>query len=69
MKPNCVSFSTVREIIQGKIRPVKCVHCDLNGQEYWDENGNDAGPAPRTEWGDNFCSGDCEHCDGLGYVL
>lgn len=62
------SRDELRGIILGKIQYRKCPNCDVNGREYWDENGEGAGPYPRPEWGDNYESGSCENCDGLGYI-
>lgn len=59
----------LRRIIFGKDVFRKCPACDNEGREYWDENGCPARPSPLPEWGDNYVSGDCEQCNGLGYNL
>lgn len=58
----------LRKLILGKITYRKCPNCDNDGQEYWDENGEGVCPHPREEWGENYNQGDCENCDGLGYI-
>ena len=42
--------------------------CDSDGKEYWDEDGNGVGPTIRPEWGEEYNEGDCQNCDGLGFV-
>lgn len=64
-----LSTEELRNIILGKTVFKKCPCCDKNGTEYWDEDGNNAGPAPRPEWGNDFCTGTCENCDGVAYVV
>jgi hypothetical protein len=63
-----LSRDEFRAIILGKITYRKCPCCDSEGLEYWDENGNGTGPCPRPEWGDNYESGLCDNCDGLGFI-
>jgi hypothetical protein len=55
-------------MILGKDQYKKCPNCDLEGTEYWDENGQGVSPYPRPEWGEKYDSGDCENCGGLAYV-
>ena len=59
----------LRRIILGKTVYRKCPNCDENGIEYWDENGENVGPAPKEEWTDNYEQGECANCDGVGYVI
>lgn len=58
----------LRRIIFGKDNFRKCPSCDKEGKEYWNEDGSLVGSAPLPEWGDNYQRGDCQDCDGLGYV-
>jgi len=57
-----------RNIILGKTTYRKCPLCDNDGMEYWDENGMSPSPFPRPEWGEDYNSGECENCNGLGFV-
>ncbi len=64
-----LSKDQLRDIILGKVTFRKCPSCDNNGVEYWcGLTGAGAGPFARPEWGENCESGDCENCDGLGYI-
>jgi hypothetical protein len=58
----------IRDIILGRIQFQKCLCCDNNGKEYWDENGEGVCAFPRPEWGENYSVGACENCEGLGFV-
>lgn len=58
----------LREIILGKIVYRKCPCCDKEGMEYWSEDGEEVGPAPKPEWGEFYNEGECENCKGLGFV-
>ena len=58
----------LRNIILGKVTYRKCPSCDNDGREYWDETGASVLPYPHPDWGDNYNTGNCENCDGIGYV-
>lgn len=57
----------LRDIIFGRTVFRKCPSCDNDGLEYWDEQGISVRPSPLPEWGEDYVSGDCENCGGLGY--
>ena len=58
----------LRNIITGKTSFRKCPCCNKEGLEYWEETGVSVLPYPHPDWGDNYESGPCDECDGLGYV-
>ena len=58
----------LRKVISGKITFKKCLCCDNNGREYWDENGVSVLPYPHPDWGEDYCDGPCQNCDGIGFV-
>lgn len=62
------SIKEMRDAITGKTQYRKCPNCDNNGKIYWDENGEGVCAFPRTEWGNNYESGTCDCCEGLGFV-
>jgi hypothetical protein len=64
-----IETETLRNIITGKQTYRKCPACDRSGREYWDEQGVAVLPCPHPDWGENYGSGPCESCDGLGYIL
>lgn len=35
---------------------------------FWDENGQSVLSYPHPDWGENYDSGECDNCDGLGFV-
>lgn len=63
-----ISIKDFRDIITGKQTYRKCPSCDKNGLEYWDEEGVSVLPCPHPSWGNNYCSGPCEECNGVGYI-
>jgi hypothetical protein len=63
-----IEIDDLRDIITGKAQFRKCPACDKNGREYWDETGVSVLPYPHPDWGDNYESGLCEECSGIGYV-
>ncbi len=63
-----LDIEELRDILLGKMVYKKCLCCDKDGMEYWNEDGEEVGPSPRKEWGDNYCEGSCENCNGLGFV-
>lgn len=58
----------LRDIILGKTIYRKCLSCDNNGREYWDENGISVLPYPHSDWGENYNMGKCENCGGLAFI-
>lgn len=56
------------DIIKGKIRFSKCLCCNNDGMVFWDENGQSVLSYPYPDWGENYDSGECDNCDGLGFV-
>lgn len=56
----------LRDVILGKIKFKKCMKCDAEGYEWWTEEGVPLHPSQASPDRDN--SGQCEQCDGLGYV-
>jgi hypothetical protein len=63
-----VEIDWLRDMIRGKIIFRKCPDCDKDGLVFFDENGQNASPNPRPEWGENYDSSQCETCEGLGYL-
>ncbi len=63
------SIIEVRKFALGKFTARKCPCCDNDGIEYWDEDGIAPGPSPRKEWGEDFGSGACQNCNGIGYII
>ena len=63
-----IEIQQLRDIITGKRHYRKCPRCDNDGKEYWDETGTSVLPYPHPDWGDNYDSGPCENCDGLGFI-
>ena len=63
-----IDTDDLRKIITGETKYRKCLKCDNNGQEYWDETGVSVLPYPHPDWGNNFESGECDTCDGVGFV-
>jgi hypothetical protein len=63
-----ISTKRFREIITGKIKYRKCLACDNEGREFWEETGCSVLPYPHPDWGDNYESGPCDVCEGVGYV-
>jgi len=57
-------------LVRQKIAVIKCNCCDINGQQYWDgatgEGCNNSPMGIDPEW---LTSGDCEDCNGIGFVL
>lgn len=64
----CLDAEELRDILLGKMVYKKCPCCDKEGLEYWNEDGEDVSPAPKAEWGEDYCSGTCENCNGLAFV-
>ena len=58
----------LRRVILGQMTFKKCPACDNSGREYWDESGISVLPYPHKDWGDNYDSGPCSNCGGLGYI-
>jgi hypothetical protein len=63
-----IEIEFLRDIITGKQTYRKCLACDKNGREYWDETGTSVLPYPHPDWKDNYECGPCDNCDGIGYV-
>lgn len=63
-----INTDYLRDIILGHVQFRKCPACDNAGREYWDETGTAVLPYPHPDWGDNYESGPCEYCNGLGYI-
>lgn len=61
-----VDTDWLRDVILGKIRFKKCMSCDMNGREWWTEEGVLIHPSQAKP--EEHCSGMCEVCSGLGYV-
>lgn len=62
----------VRSIIHNahKIKKLnKCHQCNGTGYENWNgDTGGDVKPGPLGSYDGVRCEGECENCDGLGYV-
>lgn len=63
-----IEIQKFRDIIIGKQIYRKCLCCDNNGRVYWDETGISVLPYTHPEWGDNYDSGPCDTCEGIGFV-
>ncbi len=58
-----------RNIILGKTTYRKCPLCNNDGIQYWDNvDGGDIQSYRKPEWGEEYNSGECENCDGLGFI-
>lgn len=57
---------TLRDTILGKIQWRQCPSCNGSGIENWNEDGEDIRPGHTSD--PERCNGDCENCDGLGFV-
>lgn len=60
------SKDEMRQTILGKARWTRCLSCDATGWENWDENGSDVKSG--TSSNPERCNGECENCEGLGFV-
>ena len=58
------SIEDMRNAIMGKGWK-SCLSCSSTGWENWDDDGNDLKPGPA---GTDRCVGECETCDGLGFI-
>ena len=64
-----LSKQELADIILGKTIYRKCPLCDQNGLQYWDDQeGIDIQACPKSEWGEEYNSGECENCNGLGFM-
>ena len=43
-----------------------CLSCNHSGLENWNDDGDDLRPGHSSD--PDRCNGDCETCDGLGFV-
>lgn len=57
----------VRGIILGKIKYRKCPMCEGTAMQNWDEYGEDIKSGPSCS--ENRTTGECDNCDGLGFIL
>jgi len=71
MENNYFEPEEIRNIIHNahKIKEFnKCPLCDGIGWENWDEDGGDIKPGRLTSYDQNRNEGECENCNGVGYV-
>ncbi len=64
-----ITTEKLRRIALGKIVFKKCPCCDNNGRQYWEETGTSVLPYPHPNWGDDYESGPCDNCEGVGYIM
>ena len=60
---------TIRYILQnaGRIkREGRGIYCGGTGWQNWDENGNDIKFGQTSD--PDRCDGECEECEGVGYI-
>mgnify|MGYP001496542826 CR=1 FL=1 len=57
----------VKGILEGKLIYAACLSCNGSGRENWNENGVDVRPGNSND--PNRENGNCETCNGLGYVV
>jgi hypothetical protein len=56
----------MRATILGKMSWSRCLQCGGTGWENWSENGDDIRSGLSNQ--SDRCNGECENCEGLGYV-
>lgn len=60
----------VQRMIKGNYKFQKCLHCDVNGVQYWDSStGEGVNSSPVGIPKENLDYGACEECNGYGYYL
>lgn len=60
----------LRNLLQnaGRIKSdCRCIYCDGTGMENWNENGEDIKPGTSSD--SNRANGECEVCQGLGFII
>ena len=69
-KMTCVEGEDLTKLCKGIIRPVKCPECYNNGTVYWDsETGEGMCNNPSYINPDRLDWGNCDICDGVGYLF
>jgi len=65
-----IDLDDLKLLCKGQIQWRKCLCCDTDGQQYWDNStGEGLSHTPSGIAPENLDRGPCENCLGLGFIL